>query len=155
MPLKAQTPVGCACLGLTFARLLTLGACVVAPNFFFVGGGGALKKINWRDHIFHAFFNYCLHRNDNGIIKKRAFMNNGSGNHNTCQKRRWDLWCRENGSLLLKWQGCLALVGLQRENDTTDRSAWLPPSRVDCRSMRVAVPSGRKCSRRRKIDDVT
>ena len=75
-------------------------------------------------------------------------MNHGSGNRNTCRKRWWDLLCRENGSLLLKWKGCWAGVGLQRENDTTDRWPWLPLSRVGCRLGHLVVTSARKCSRR-------
>ena len=71
-----------------------------------------------------------------------------SADRNTCQKRWWDLWCRENGSLLLKWRGCWASVDLHRENDTSDRLAWLPRSIVGCRLRRLVVPSGRKCSRR-------
>ena len=75
-------------------------------------------------------------------------MNHGSANCNTCRKRWWDLWCRENGSLLLKWKGCWVGVGLQRGNGTTDRWPGLPPSRVGCRWGHHVVPLARKCSRR-------
>ena len=82
-------------------------------------------------------------------LKKRAcffLMNHASKNRNTCRKRWWDLWCRENGSLLLKWKGCWPSVALQRQNDTTDRWPGLPPSRGCCRWGPLAVPSAWKCS---------
>ena len=87
-----------------------------------------------------------LNHNGKRGFKKTAFSNI-SGNDKRFPKRWWDLWCRENGSLLLKWQGCWASVGLLRENNTYNCSVWLPLSIVDCRLRRLAVPWAQKWSR--------
>ena len=123
--LKAN-PLSARAWAWPWARALSRPICV------FFSGGPTHRKYKSRPYPWCLFLLLLF----TSQWQWDNFMNNGSGNHNTCQKRWWDLWCRENGSLLLKWKGYWASVGLQRENDTNDSSAWLPRSIVDCQSMR-------------------
>ena len=94
-------------------------------------------------------------KNKSTYLLKLHTKNTASENRNTCQKRWWDFWFREDGSLLLKWKGCCASMLLQRQNDTIDQWGWPLPSRVGCRSMLVAISAAPKSSRRvfRTIED--